>query len=153
MVEMSWNGALPGSDIFTPMTLVEWKLSASAPLDWAASFLLAQTPSNGTAAGVRGGGPGISLDIVWWFVPTDEIETVDAEVKRRVAVANSSCGTDMSEQRIAKDIRARRNVPFRLLHMKSTDASDAVRSLAGRGNLPSFRWGAIDGSIVSQAMP
>ncbi len=135
------DGVFPDSDWFTPTRVVEWKLSANARLDWVASFLLVQKQPDATTARVRGGGPGISLDTVWWFVSTDEIETADAEVKRRMAIANNICGTDLSEQRLAENIQARRKVLSRLRGKKATDGTDLVRSPAMRPNMPSVRWG------------
>jgi hypothetical protein len=107
-----------------------WEFPAGGS-DWAASFLLAQTPSDAITTRIRGGGPGISLDTVWWFVSTDEIETADAEVKGRMAIANNICGTDLSEQRVAENIRARRNVLSGFRAKKATDATDPVRSQSG----------------------
>lgn len=134
--------ALPESDCFSPKTLVKWKLSAVPRMDWATRFLMAYTMfDEGAARVVRGGGPGLALDIVWWFASTDEIDNADAEVKRQVAITNHKCGIDLSEQRFAQGTRTRNRMQFWLRNQNEINASDEVPRPAGRRTLPSFRWG------------
>jgi len=68
---------------------VEWKLSAKPELEWAEIFQMADlSEREGTLEWVQGGGPEVILDAVRWFVPANEIESADAEVRHRVSMAN-----------------------------------------------------------------
>lgn len=81
-------------------TLVEWRLSASPGLSWVTSFLLAE---EGATQPISGGGPGVTENIIWWFVPVSDIENVDTYVKERLAVANDEQRGDVSPRRLAHD--------------------------------------------------
>lgn len=68
---------------------IEWRLSARPGLEWAAIFQMAdEARRSGTLEWVRGGSPDVLADAVRWFVPGDEVDDADAEVRRRLAVAN-----------------------------------------------------------------
>jgi hypothetical protein len=68
---------------------VEWKLSATPEIVWAEIFQMAVlSDRDGPMDWMMGGGPGVMGSVVRWFVPIEEIENADAEVKHRLAVAN-----------------------------------------------------------------
>jgi hypothetical protein len=72
---------------------VEWKLSAKPALEWAEIFQMADlSEREGTLEWVQGGGPEVLRDAVRWFVPANEIESADAEVRHRLSVANGRFG-------------------------------------------------------------
>ncbi len=85
-------------------TLVEWRLSASPGLGWVASFLLAEESATQP---ISGGGPGVTEDVIWWFVPVNDIENVDTYVKQRLAIANDEQRGDVSARRLAHDAGSR----------------------------------------------
>jgi len=72
---------------------VEWKLSAKPELEWAEMFQIADVSDRkGSIEWVQGGGPDVMGAVVRWFVPGGEIESADAEVKRRMSIANERFG-------------------------------------------------------------
>ena len=74
---------------------VEWKLSATPEMVWAEVFQMAAVSDReGPVDWMMGGGPDVMGAVVRWFVPIEEIENADAEVKHRSAVANERCGRD-----------------------------------------------------------
>jgi hypothetical protein len=78
---------------------VEWKLSAKPELEWAEIFQMADlSEREGTLEWVFGGGPDILLDSVRWFVPAQEIENADSEVRHRLNMANGRLRMYRSEQ-------------------------------------------------------
>ena len=77
---------------------VEWKLSAKPELEWAEIFQMADlSEREGTLEWEQGGGPEVLRDAVRWFVPANEIEGADAEVRHRLSVANGRFGNNRSE--------------------------------------------------------
>ncbi|MGP8060057.1 MAG: hypothetical protein ACLP9C_10515 [Acidimicrobiales bacterium] len=73
---------------------VEWKLSAEPELEWAEMFQMADVSDRkGSIEWVQGGGPDVIGSVVRWFVPGAEIESADAEVRRRISMANERFGT------------------------------------------------------------
>jgi hypothetical protein len=71
---------------------VEWALSVPPGLEWTevfqfTSFDGADDPADWHADG----GPDVVGDVVRWFVPTAVIDDADAEVTRRVGIANLRC--------------------------------------------------------------
>ena len=78
---------------------VEWKLSAKPELEWAKIFQMADLAEReGTLEWVFGGGPDVLLDSVRWFVPADEIENADTEVRHRLNMANGRFRMHHSER-------------------------------------------------------
>ena len=78
---------------------VEWQLSAKPELEWAEIFQMVDlSEREGTLEWVFGGGPDVLLDSVRWFVPADEIENADTEVRHRLNVANGRFRMYRSEQ-------------------------------------------------------
>jgi hypothetical protein len=74
---------------------VEWKLSAKPELEWAEIFQMAElSDREGPVDWIMGGGPDVMVSVVRWFVPVEEIENADAEVRRRLSVANQRFGMD-----------------------------------------------------------
>ncbi len=68
---------------------VEWKLSAEPELEWAEMFQMADVSDRrGSIEWVQGGGPDVMGAVVRWFIPGAEIDSADAEVGRRMAMAN-----------------------------------------------------------------
>lgn len=68
---------------------VEWALSTKPGLEWTESFQMADLcEREGSDEWVLGGGPYVIRDVVRWFLPVDEIESADDEVRRRLLVAN-----------------------------------------------------------------
>ena len=77
---------------------VEWKLSAEPELEWAEIFQMAAVSDReGPVDWMMGGGPDVMGSVVRWFVPIEEIENADAEVKHRLSVANQRVGRDQPE--------------------------------------------------------
>ena len=73
---------------------VEWRLDATPGLEWIEVFQLAEVDGrHGSVEWTAGGGPDVVGDAVRWFVATDDLDEADAEVARRVAVANARCAT------------------------------------------------------------
>jgi hypothetical protein len=72
---------------------VEWQLSTTPELEWAEIFQLAgPSERQGSIQWVKGSGPDVIGAVVRWFVPNDEIEEADAEVRHRLSVANERFG-------------------------------------------------------------
>ena len=72
---------------------IEWQLNAKPELEWAEIFqLAAQSDRHGSLEWVEGGGPDVIGTVVRWFVPSEEIENADAEVRHRLSVANERFG-------------------------------------------------------------
>ena len=72
---------------------VEWQLSTTPELEWAEIFQLAgPAERKGSIQWVKGSGPDVIGAVVRWFVPNDEIEEADAEVRHRLSVANERFG-------------------------------------------------------------
>jgi hypothetical protein len=72
---------------------VEWQLSTTPELEWAEIFQLAgPSERQGSIQWVKGSGPDVIGAVVRWFVPNDEIEEADAEVRHRLSVANERLG-------------------------------------------------------------
>jgi len=68
---------------------IEWRLSAAPELEWAEIFqLAAPSDRHGSPEWVEGGGPDVMDAAVRWFVPGDEVDDADAEVRHRLSVAN-----------------------------------------------------------------
>ncbi len=68
---------------------VEWKLSAKPEIEWAEIFQMAVlSDREGPVDWMMGGGPDVMGSVVRWFVPIEEIENADVEVKHRLEVAN-----------------------------------------------------------------
>lgn len=73
---------------------IEWRLSARPELEWAEIFQLAEVSERqGPPEWVGGGGPDVMDAVVRWFVPGEEVENADAEVRYRLSVANQRFGT------------------------------------------------------------
>ena len=73
---------------------VEWQLSATPELEWAEIFQLAgPSDRKGSVQWVKGSGPDVIGTVVRWFVPAEEIEEADAEVRHRLSVANQRFGS------------------------------------------------------------
>jgi len=71
---------------------VEWTLSASPGLEWIEVFQFAEVGGrDGPVDWRAGGGPDVIHDVVRWFVPSGELDDADAEVARRLDVANRRC--------------------------------------------------------------
>jgi hypothetical protein len=78
---------------------VEWKLNAKPDVEWAEIFQMADlSERKGTLEWVFGGGPDVLLDCVRWFVPANEIDDADTEVRHRLSVANARFRMYRSEQ-------------------------------------------------------
>jgi len=73
---------------------IEWQLSAKPELEWAEIFQLASSDRHGSLEWVKGGGPDVMDTVVRWFVPGEEIENADAEVRHRLSVANQRFGLE-----------------------------------------------------------
>ena len=74
---------------------LEWKLSAKPELEWAEIFQMAELANReGPDDWTMGGGPDVMDSVVRWFVPVEEIDHADAEVRRRLSVANQRFGMD-----------------------------------------------------------
>ena len=72
---------------------VEWQLSTTPELEWAEIFQLAgPSERQGSIQWVKGSGPDVIGAVVRWFVPNDEIQEADAEVRHRLSVANERFG-------------------------------------------------------------
>ncbi len=77
---------------------VEWKLSDTPELEWAEIFQMADVSERvGTLEWVLGGGPDVLHDMVRWFVPATQVEDADAEVRHRLAVANTRFGAESND--------------------------------------------------------
>ena len=77
---------------------VEWKLSAKPEIEWAEIFQMAvMSDREGPVDWMMGGGPDVMGSVVRWFVPMDEIENADVEVRHRLSVANERFERDQSE--------------------------------------------------------
>jgi hypothetical protein len=73
---------------------VEWTLSALPGLEWVEVFQFAEVGERDGPVDWRdGGGPDVVGDAVRWFVPTGELDDADAEVARRLEVANRRCAS------------------------------------------------------------
>jgi len=75
---------------------VEWQLDGTPDLEWTEVFQFAEVEERrGPVDWTRGGGPDVVGGTVRWFVPTSSLDDADAEVARRLEVANQRCeGTD-----------------------------------------------------------
>ena len=68
---------------------VEWKLSAKPELEWAEIFQMAvMSDREGPVDWMMGGGPDVMGASIRWFLPMEEIENADVEVRHRLSVAN-----------------------------------------------------------------
>ena len=73
---------------------VQWTLSAAPGLEWTEVFQFAEVGVREGAVDWRdGGGPDVVRDTVRWFVPSADLDDADAEVARRLSVANERCRT------------------------------------------------------------
>ncbi len=71
---------------------VEWALSAEPGAEWMEVFEFASVDARrGPVDWVDGGGPDVVGRSVRWFVPSASIDDADAEVARRLDVANRRC--------------------------------------------------------------
>ena len=71
---------------------VEWALSAVPGLEWTEVFQFTEVSERAGPVDWRhGGGPDVVRDTVRWFVPADELDDAEAEVSRRLEVANRRC--------------------------------------------------------------
>jgi len=71
---------------------VAWTLSSVPGLEWTEVFQFAEVGErDGPVDWREGGGPDVVHDVVRWFVPAEELEAADAEVARRLDVANQRC--------------------------------------------------------------
>ncbi len=71
---------------------VEWTLSAVPGLEWTEVFQFTEVGRrDGPVDWREGGGPDVVRDTVRWFVPSAELDDADAEVSRRLEVANQRC--------------------------------------------------------------
>ena len=87
---VGWTTAKEVGDRFE----IEWQLSARPELEWAEIFQMADlSDRHGSLEWVEGGGPDVIGTVVRWFVPSEEIENADAEVQRRLSVANQRFGS------------------------------------------------------------
>ncbi len=116
---------------------VEWKLSETPELEWAEIYQMADVSERvGTREWVLGGGPDVLHDVVRWFVPADHVEDADAEVRHRLAVANSRFKADSMD---AEEDAARGGVDsdFRTAGLTPTTEPGApLRPRAGRCDPP-----------------
>jgi hypothetical protein len=68
---------------------VEWELSAKPEIEWAEVFQMAVlSDRDGPVDWMMGGGPDVMGSFVRWFVPIEEIDNAEAEVRHRLSVAN-----------------------------------------------------------------
>ncbi len=75
---------------------IEWRLSTKPELEWAEIFQLAEPPDrHGSIEWIKGGGPDVIGAVIRWFVPSEEIENADAEVRHRLLVANQRIGSEI----------------------------------------------------------
>jgi len=73
---------------------VEWALDAAPGLEWTEVFQFTEVGARRGPVDWRdGGGPDVVRDTIRWFVPAGELDDADAEVARRLAVANQRCST------------------------------------------------------------
>lgn len=73
---------------------IEWQLNAKPELQWAEIFqMLEASDRHGSLEWIGGGGPNVMGTVVRWFVPGEEIENADAEVRHRLSVANRRFGS------------------------------------------------------------
>ncbi len=73
---------------------VEWALTAAPGLEWTEVFQFTSVGERGGPVDWReGGGPDVVGDVVRWFVPSALVDEADAEVDRRLDVANARCAT------------------------------------------------------------
>ena len=71
---------------------VEWRLDGTPGLEWVEVFQLAEVDGrHGPVEWTDGGGPDVVGDAVRWFVPVADLDEADAEVARRLTVANERC--------------------------------------------------------------
>ena len=71
---------------------VAWTLSTAPGLEWTEVFQFAEVGErDGPVDWREGGGPDVVHDVVRWFVPAAELDDADAEVARRLEVANRRC--------------------------------------------------------------
>jgi hypothetical protein len=71
---------------------VEWALDSEPGLEWTEVFQFAEVGGRvGPVDWVDGGGPDVVGSSVRWFVPSASLEDADAEVARRLEVANQRC--------------------------------------------------------------
>ena len=74
---------------------IEWQLSAKPELEWAEIFQMTDVSDrHGSPDWVKGGAPDVMGTVVRWFVPSEEIDDADAEVRRRLSVANQRLGLE-----------------------------------------------------------
>jgi hypothetical protein len=75
---------------------VEWELDGAPDLEWTEVFQFADVDERrGPVDWTDGGGPDVVGGTVRWFVPSSSLDDADAEVDRRLEVANRRCcGTD-----------------------------------------------------------
>lgn len=72
---------------------VEWRLSARPELEWSEIFQMASlSQRSGPVDWAMGAGPDVMDSVVRWFVPLDELDSADAEVRHRLSIANERFG-------------------------------------------------------------
>lgn len=73
----------------------EWWLDARPDLEWVEIFQLAVPPARrGPLEWVDGGNPDVIGAAIRWFVPSEQIEAADAEVRHRLTVANDRVSSE-----------------------------------------------------------
>ena len=71
---------------------VEWELDVAPDLEWTEVFQFAEVGGRpGPVDWTESGGPDVVGRSVRWCVPTSSLEDADAEVARRLEVANQRC--------------------------------------------------------------
>jgi len=71
---------------------VEWQLDGTPDLEWTEVFQFAEVDERqGPVDWTQGGGPDVVGGAVRWFVPSSSLDDADAEVARRLGVANQRC--------------------------------------------------------------
>ena len=72
---------------------MEWQLSAKPDLEWTEIFqLVVPSARHGSTEWVDGGSPDVIGAAIRWFVPSEEVENAEAEVRHRLNVANNRSG-------------------------------------------------------------
>ena len=73
---------------------VGWTLDRAPGLEWTEVFQFTEVGERPGPVDWRdGAGPDVVRDTIRWFVPAGEFDAAEAEVARRLEVANRRCGS------------------------------------------------------------